>query len=215
MRSISLLAYKPMTGTLENVAYDYKPNWMTAAAMVDVDTYIGMETQHNLFVLRRNMDATDDAPAGSLDTVGQFHVGGYVNVIRKGSLAMRTKDASEQEHGSMLFCTREGAIGMLLPIGRELFEFLDAVQTRMRQVVHGVGGLDHESWRAFKTQNVTAPSSGAIDGDLIEQFVDLSAEQKAVVVAGPPALTLEQDGTHQPVTAAALTQRIEELIRLH
>ena len=155
------------------------------------------------------------APLGSLDTVAQFHIGGYINVIRDGSLAMRTKDASEQEEGSMLFCTREGAIGMLLPLDREQFDFLDNVQMRMRQVVHGVGGFSHESWRAFKTQNVVAPATGAIDGDLIEQFVDLSQEQKNLLVAGPPALTLEQDGTHQPVTVAALTQRIEELIRLH
>lgn len=216
MRSVSLLVYKPMTHTLENVSYDYKPNWMTSVAMVDVDTFIGMETSLNMFVLKRNVEPTDDAPLGTLDTVGQYHLGGYVNVIRPGSLAMRTQAPEEAANdNSMLFCTREGAIGMVLPIDRELYECLEKVQARMREVTFGVGNLNHDGWRSFKTQNVTASSTGVIDGDLIERFVDLSAEEKATVVAEPAVLTLEKEGTHAEVSAELLTQHIEDLIRMH
>lgn len=44
----------------------------------------------------------------------------------------------------------------------------------MRKVVRGVGGFSHSAWRAFSNQYMpTGVSTGFVDGDLIEQFLDL------------------------------------------
>lgn len=43
----------------------------------------------------------------------------------------------------------------------------------MRKVVKGVGGFDHAQWRAFSNLQRTEPAKNFIDGDLIEQFLDL------------------------------------------
>ena len=43
----------------------------------------------------------------------------------------------------------------------------------MRRVVRGVGGLDHAQWRSFCNLQRTEPAKNFIDGDLIEQFLDL------------------------------------------
>jgi hypothetical protein len=42
MKSISLLLYKPVegAGTIEEIARDYNPNWMTAVEVLDDDTYL-------------------------------------------------------------------------------------------------------------------------------------------------------------------------------
>lgn len=44
----------------------------------------------------------------------------------------------------------------------------------MRKVVKGVGGFDHAQWRSFANQHVAAaPARQFVDGDLVEQFLDL------------------------------------------
>lgn len=47
-------------------------------------------------------------------------------------------------------------------------------QSAMRKVVKGVGGFVHAKWRAFTNQYMpSGNSTGFVDGDLIEQFLDL------------------------------------------
>jgi DNA damage-binding protein 1 len=54
------------------------------------------------------------------------------------------------------------------------------VQYNMNKVVHGVGGLTHSQWRAFKSERrpltKSSESRGFIDGDLVEMFLNLSRE---------------------------------------
>lgn len=40
------------------------------------------------------------------------------------------------------------------------------------------------SWRSFHTERKTEPSTGFIDGDLIESFLDLSQDKMLEVVQG-------------------------------
>lgn len=48
------------------------------------------------------------------------------------------------------------------------------MQAAMLKVVKGVGGLDHGAWRSFvNTHTQPTPACGFVDGDLVEQFLDL------------------------------------------
>lgn len=75
------------------------------------------------------------------------------------------------------------------------------------QVIRGVGGFDHDAWRAFKDERRTEPATNFIDGDLVEQFLDLQPDKAAEVVA---AVWPNGEFTTQEVM-----RRIEELQRLH
>jgi len=50
MRSITLLQYKQMEGSFEEIARDYEPNWMTAIEILDDDNFLGSENGCNLFI---------------------------------------------------------------------------------------------------------------------------------------------------------------------
>lgn len=58
MRSITLLQYKQMEGSFEEIARDYEPNWMTAIEILDDDNFLGAENGCNLFVGQK--DRSDD-----------------------------------------------------------------------------------------------------------------------------------------------------------
>ncbi|KAG0427923.1 hypothetical protein HPB47_025067, partial [Ixodes persulcatus] len=54
MRSMSLLAYKPLEGSFEEIARDYQTNWMCAVEILDDDTFLGAESTTNLFVCQKD-----------------------------------------------------------------------------------------------------------------------------------------------------------------
>jgi DNA damage-binding protein 1 len=54
MRSISLLNYKPIEGTLEEISKDFNPNWVTAIEILDDDHFLGAENSFNLFVCAKD-----------------------------------------------------------------------------------------------------------------------------------------------------------------
>ncbi len=57
------------------------------------------------------------------------------------------------------------------------------LQNALKEVVKGVGGLDHSKWREFRDKRVSArPARNFIDGDLVEQYLDLKKEQMQRVV---------------------------------
>lgn len=60
MRSVTLLLYKPMESSFEEIAKDYQPNWMTAVEVIDDDTFLGAENSFNLFTCQKDSAATTD-----------------------------------------------------------------------------------------------------------------------------------------------------------
>lgn len=234
MKSISLLSYKQLDGSIEEIAKDLNSNWMTALGIVDDDTYIGSETDFNLFAVQRNSGAVSDEERGRLETVGEYHLGEFVNRFRYGSLVMQNAtalpttsssssdmvDIGQQQalsaplrHESMLFGTVSGMIGVILPLSKDQFTFLTRVQSALTKVIKGVGGFSHKEWRTFENRRSISEAKNFVDGDLIESFLDLPKPQMAKVVD-----LLNRDGhldDKDPVTLEDLTNRIEELAQLH
>ena len=50
-------------------------------------------------------------------------------------------------------------------------------------MVKGVGGLDHKAWRAFGNGLRTLEACQFIDGDLVEQLLELPRESQEKVAA--------------------------------
>ena len=50
------------------------------------------------------------------------------------------------------------------------------VQDCLRRVIKGVGGFSHAEWRSFQNEHIVADCRSFVDGDLIEQFLDLKRE---------------------------------------
>uniref|UniRef100_A0A7S3QK85 DNA damage-binding protein 1 n=1 Tax=Dunaliella tertiolecta TaxID=3047 RepID=A0A7S3QK85_DUNTE len=205
MRSMSLLLYKPEEGALELRASDYNSNWCMAIEMLNDDTYLASEICGNVFVVRKNADATTDEERQKLEVVGEYNLAENINRFRAGSLVMRLPDSELANIPTLLYGSTNGTIGVLASLPPALFEFLSRLQDALRKVIRGVGGLDHADFRAFRSERKVSESRGFVDGDLIESFLDLSAPhaEKVISLMGP-SYTLEE-----------VTRRVEELSRLH
>ena len=201
MRSIQVLAYNPATRTLEPRARDYHSNWMTAISALGPgdDAFLGAENSYNLFSVVRNASAAADEDRARLDVAAEWHLGDFVNRFVPGSLVMRPPDGAGGGEGggggdaltsapliagpTLLFGTIGGAVGVVAPLSAARFAWFDRLQACMRRAVRGVGGLDHAGWRAFANERGAAPGRGVVDGDLVEQFLELPATVATDVAA--------------------------------
>uniref|UniRef100_A0A2Z5TRE2 Putative DNA damage-binding protein 1 n=1 Tax=Reticulitermes speratus TaxID=60591 RepID=A0A2Z5TRE2_9NEOP len=214
MRSMTLLQYKTMEGSFEEMARDYNPNWMTAVEILDDDTFLGAENSFNLFVCQKDSAATTDEERQQMQEVGQFHLGDMVNVFRHGSLVMQhVGESSTPTQGCVLFGTVSGAIGLVTQIPADFYEFLRELEEKLTHVIKSVGKIEHSFWRSFNTDIKTEPCEGFIDGDLVESFLDLSHSKMKEV-----ALGLQVDngsGMKQDATVDDLVKIVEDLTRIH
>lgn len=93
MKSMQILRFVPEVKGLAVQARDFRPMWITAVKMLDVDTYLGAENSCNLLTLSRNSESARDDEAGRLESVGLFHLGEFVNRLQSGSLVMKLPDS--------------------------------------------------------------------------------------------------------------------------
>ncbi|KAL9676917.1 hypothetical protein QQ045_005139 [Rhodiola kirilowii] len=203
MKSISLLIYKHEEGAISERARDYNANWMTAIEILDDDIYLGAENCYNLITVKKNSDGATDEERGRLDVVGEYHLGEFVNRFHHGSLVMRLPDSDIGQTPTVIFGTVNGVIGVVASLPHEQYIFLEKLQSNLRKVIRGVGGLSHEQWRSFSSDKKTADARGFLDGDLIESFLDLNRSR------------MDDISKSMGVSVEELSRRVEELARLH
>jgi len=212
MRSLTLLAYRPIEGAFEELGRDYQTNWCTAVEILDDDTFLGAETNMNLFVCKRDPAATDDVRP-HMHEVAQYHLGEMVNVIVKGSLVLQqASDCTLATRGSFIFGSVHGCVGALVPISQDLYNLLIEIQTNLAKTIKSVGKIEHGFWRTFLAERKIEPAVGFIDGDLVEQLLDLPKDVLTQVAQG---ITIDVDGMKQPATPDDLIKLVEDLTRIH
>ncbi|KAI3495498.1 hypothetical protein L1887_37839 [Cichorium endivia] len=200
MKSISLLTYKHEEGAIEERARDYNANWMSAVEILDDDIYLGAENNFNLFTVRKN--STDEG-RGRLEVVGEYHLGELVNRFQHGSLVMHLPNSDVGKIPTIIFGTVNGVIGVIASLPQDQYVFMERLQTNLRKVIKGVGGLSHEQWRSFYSEKKTVDSRNFLDGDLIESFLDLGRSR------------MEEIAKSMSVSVEELMKRVEQLTRLH
>ncbi|EDS40298.1 conserved hypothetical protein [Culex quinquefasciatus] len=213
MRSITLLQYKQMEGSFEEIARDYQPKWMTAVEILDDDAFLGAENSNNLFVCLKDSAATTDDERQQMPEVAQFHLGDMVNVFRHGSLVMQNiGERTTPTSGCVLFGTVSGAIGLVTQIPPDYYEFLRKLQENLTNTIKSVGRIDHTYWRSFHTEMKTENSEGFIDGDLVESFLDLTREKMHEAALG---LQIDVEGTKKEANVDDIIKIVEDLTRIH
>lgn len=137
-RSITVLQYKKVESSLEEVAKESKPDWMVAVEMLDDHNYIGAENAGNLFISHYNSAAASDEERTRLNLTGAYHLGDQVNVMRHGTLlthqrqihtgVVTTEKNQTYELAStpVMMGTVYGGLQLLLRIDRDVYKCVEA-----------------------------------------------------------------------------------------
>lgn len=231
VRSITILQYKPVENLLEESARDFNVHMMRSVEIIEAEYYLGCEDYGNLFTVRKQHAVDEES---KLESVGCYHLGDYVNVMRRGTLVTQI-DQDPCCLGSVLFGTVSGAIGSILSLTKEAYQFFSIVESAMRTAIVPVGGFSHTDYRNFHSDVKTLTARFILDGDLIEMLLDLSGAALEEVVkdinmqltsnvaeAGGPgsseshaALIASLADGRKVLTVEEVVQRVEDMSRLH
>jgi len=140
---------------------------------------------------------------------------------------------------SILFGTISGAIGTIITLNLENYTFFSALERAMKAVLPAEGGLSHDDWRCFYNEHRSYPQRNMVDGDLVEQFLDLDRGQLeqivrqinddlAMINANDVSTASSGSGTSASLhvllsgekvitmlTVEDCTRRVEDIARLH
>ncbi|KAJ1902714.1 DNA damage-binding protein 1a [Coemansia sp. IMI 209127] len=179
------------------------PDYVTAFRNPKEKRYLVADAYSNLFrlAMAEKVGTADRRSALSgdqqrLHVEARWHLGDQVNVIRPGSLVM---DVSDPEFPNvfrpiLVYGTLRGAVGVVANVENgKLGRILDRLQTNMAHLLPTPGIWDYEQWRGYNSDQRNSRAFGFLDGDLIEQFLDLSHEiQQLVFSGGSPLLADKQ-----------------------
>ncbi|GAB4816845.1 hypothetical protein N2152v2_003891 [Parachlorella kessleri] len=193
--SLFYLKYKKSDNRFYVFADDIVPRHVTAALPLDYDTVAGADKFGNLFVSRLPADVSqqvEEDPTGGkyaqqtgqlggapnrLETVINFHVGETITSLQRAAMQPGGREV-------VLYSTLLGGIGALLPFtSREDVDFFQHLEMHMRQEHPPLMGRDHMSYRQGAGRGGSAyfPVKDVVDGDLCEQYSQLTADKQRQV----------------------------------
>ncbi|KAL3586540.1 hypothetical protein D5086_013407 [Populus alba] len=194
---ILFYAYHVESKKLEQLYCDPSQRLVAGCVLMDVDTAVVSDRKGSIAVLSRSdrFECTG-SPECNLTLNCAYYMGEIAMSIRKGSFTYKlpaddiltgcdgviTKmDAS---NNTIMASTLLGSIIVFIPLSREEFELLQAVQSRL--VVHPltapVLGNDHHEFRS-RENPVGVPK--ILDGDMLAQFLELTSSQQEAVLSLP------------------------------
>lgn len=188
MKSVTYLKINE-TGLLEEIARDYVPTWMTAVQFSDstiatttataTTTFLGAEAEGNLILLSE-YDSPLEENKMRLERIGEYRYGEMINRLVPGTLVVPEDTTIVRPH--TIFGTVDGSIGCIGTIAPEYVNVLMELQRHIGTARPTVGGLSHAEFRGYKCGGTTnLEPMRFVDGDLIEEFLELSGTQQAAV----------------------------------
>ncbi|KAK9364738.1 CPSF A subunit region-domain-containing protein [Lipomyces kononenkoae] len=224
MKSVALLQVRKVSSTdgveymFHEVARYYEPMWMTDVEILDEKTSIGTEAEGNIVVFQREemtgmknssfIQKNDEDPL--LEIISSMRVGEVVNRIRR--ITKQSTDISVADPvvtPQAYYATRDGAIYLYGQISSQHINNLINLQSNLSKIVKSAGELKISSYRAFSNQRrkLLEPVR-FVDGDFIEQFLELSQLEKEQTVLGA------NGGINLNLTVGQVTGIVEDLKRL-
>lgn len=173
------------TAAVDEFKRDYTPLWTTAVHLEPTDDALGAlaaDADGNLFALQPTASSLSD-DAGRLDRTSRYHVGEMINVFCGGQLVENDFVVDPAIEPQALFGTVDGGIGLVARITSALVDELMTLQSSIGRHLSPIGGLSHSTWRAPRTIKAADEPLRAVDGDLVERYLDLAQDIKERVAA--------------------------------
>ena len=214
MKSVSITSYARgshgLDDTLTEIARHYQTVWGTAVAYVGEGMWLEADAEGNLMVLHQNTGGVTSDDKRRLEVTSEMRLGEVVNRIRSFEVNEMDGRAPAPVTPKAFMATVEGSIylfGLIAPTHRDL---LMRLQAALAPMVSSLGNVPFNTYRAFKNQVREAEEPYRfVDGELIEEFLNLKEELQESVVGGLGEVGVGAGGPE------GVRELVESLRRLH
>nr|XP_016450640.1 PREDICTED: splicing factor 3B subunit 3-like [Nicotiana tabacum] len=168
----------------------------------------------------------NSSPECNLALTCSFYMGEIAMRVRKGSFSYKlpaddalkgcqvASNVGDISQNSIMASTLLGSIIIFIPLTREEYDLLEAVQARL--VIHPLTapilGNDHAE---FRCRGSLARAPKALDGDMLAQFLELTSMQQEAVLALPlgaqNTITFNSKQSPPPITVNQVVRLLERV----
>ncbi|PIN20426.1 Splicing factor 3b, subunit 3 [Handroanthus impetiginosus] len=194
---ILFYSYHEDSRKLEQVYCDPVQRLVADCVLMDVDTAFVSDRKGRVVVLSCASHLEDNAsPERNLTLSCSYYLGEIAMSMRKGSFSyklpaddmLKECDAASNNINSSRNCimasTLLGSIIIFIPMTREEYELLEAVQARLAvdPLTAPILGNDHNEYRSREIQTGVRK---ILDGDILAQFLELTSMQQEAILGLP------------------------------
>ncbi|GAB4851486.1 hypothetical protein Ancab_030888 [Ancistrocladus abbreviatus] len=224
---ILLYSYHEEARKLQQLYCDPGQRLVADCLLMDVDTAVVSDRKGSIAVLTCSSQLEDNtSPECNLTLSCSYYMGEVAMSIRKGSFsyklpsddALRGCESADGmldlSHNGIMVGTLLGSIVIFIPILREEYELLKAVQARLavHPLTAPVLGNNHNEFRSRESQ---AGVLQILDGDMLTQFLELTNIQQEAVLALPCATAEVSSSFKSPHSPLSVNRVVQLLERVH
>ncbi|ORX70399.1 hypothetical protein BCR32DRAFT_297364 [Anaeromyces robustus] len=209
MKSITLYEYDEVANEIKEIASDISTRFTNSVCFVDDETYIGSDSNLNIFLLKRNKNIQGKMDEKQLSLIGEYHLGSNINQIKKAKLVTDRTESNVITTNELVFITTDGSIGIIAQLKEDIFNILKSFEENILKIINNVGEFPYYKWRSSSLSSDESNSMGFIDGDVIETFLELDRESMQKIANG------ENGGTKLGYTVDELVTLVEKLKIMH
>jgi len=189
-QSMTVLQYQQDYRTLSVISRDTHPLETYAAEFIIDNGHLGFlatDAQRNLSIFEYLPEVKESMGGQRLIRKADIHLGQHVNVMWRvrakltdPSSSQRVLPANEKKHVTW-YATLDGALGHLLPLSEPKYRRMLMLNNVLTNSLQHTAGLNPKGYRTFRSErrDLRNPCRGIVDGDLVFQFTDLPAPDKA------------------------------------
>jgi len=166
---VSLLTFREESKELVLLARDGIPRMTSDVLMLDDENMVGVDKVGTFFHVRYQEKVNLDMYK-PLKEIAAFGLRETSLRIRKGNLAIRQQEESENVTSNLVVASVHGSVGVLVSITKEQFDRLYMVQTKMENnaITRPLLGNQLQAYRSDMQ-----PWKNIIDGDFLSTFLEL------------------------------------------
>lgn len=186
-KSVSVLRFQDEFRTLSIVSRDFNPLMVYQIEyLIDNGNlaFLASDAEANLSLFMYQPEARESFGGQKLLRRADYHLGQKVNAMFRVACNFRQQSdkriaAYDNKHLTF-FATLDGGFGYVLPLSEKVYRRLFTLQNVLLTHSAHLAGLNPKSFRTIKQRrrNLTNPSRGILDGELIWQYLHLSHNEK-------------------------------------
>ena len=204
-KSIMLYNYDITNDKLTEESRDYNLTWIFNILQCFPNLIYITDIDDNIITLEKIYHSKNEKEKLKLERKSYFNYGERINILKSteiinkdlASLAMNTsnEDGIELYNYKAIkndsfydsvkityFGTKEGSVGYIIPLNKEIYELLYILQEVLIKKLNNNGGFNYKRWRSFKDGYISNESKGYIEGEIISKFLSIDDAHKNIIV---------------------------------
>ena len=200
-RSIVLYSYDANNDKLNEICRDYNLTWVYSISQYKNNSLFISDIDGNIISLEKNIHPKSDQENFKFERRAYFNLSERINSmvmtsVKNQKLFLLSCDNNKydiipeeniddnipEEVKVTYYGTMEGSIGIIISLKKDVFDFLKGLECAIVKRMKNFGSFDYDKWRSFKDGFNIKKSTGFVEGNIVEDFLNYDDALKNEII---------------------------------